>query len=125
MKMRLKNLAAIVSTALVLGGASPAMAIDLHNCTSVNLKVKFYNGFDPVDLIAKRRINLSAGASRTGILVPGIGTDKVKIYNQSAGGQLVSTFNKVNSRLSYVLFINSNGTLGMLTGTGCTGPVGQ
>ena len=119
MKRQIKTLALFFLLAIAAGVASPAKALDLHNCTPVNLRLKFYNEIDPVELIAKRRVNLAAGASRTGIMVPGIGTHKVKIYNQSAGGQLITSLKKVNGRLSYVLFLNPDGTLGMVTGVGC------
>lgn len=118
---RAKTLAALVLAATVIGAASPAMAIDVHNCTPVNLRLKFYNEFDKLELIAKRRINLAAGGTAKGVIIPGFGTHKVKIFDRSAGNRLLVTLAKVDGRLSYVLFIAPEGTIGMVTGNGCGG----
>ncbi|MCG6857363.1 MAG: hypothetical protein LJE67_04775 [Salaquimonas sp.] len=122
MNKRLGKLVTLGVAAIVIGSASPAKAISVYNCSPVNLRLKFYNEFDPIELVAKRQINVRAGAAAKGVFIPGFGTHKVKIYNQSSGGQLLITLKKVNGRLSYVLFINPDGTLGMVTGNGCGVP---
>ena len=119
MRMRLKI--ALVAGMMLFGAASPASAIDLHNCSPVDLRLNFYNEDDGLELIAKRDITVRAGETAKGKLIPGPGTHKVKIFNLSAGKQFLVTLSKVDGRLSYVLFIKPDGTLGMLTGNGCGG----
>ena len=119
MKMRANILAAAISATAVIAAASPAKAIDIHNCTQSNLKILFYNASDLIELISKKRIDVAAGGAVTKVRVPGRGTHKIRIFDKSHGNRALARFKAIYGDFSYVLFFDPNGKLAMVTGNGC------
>ena len=112
-------LAALFPAALIVAIASPAKAIDVHNCAPANIMIEFYNESDRIELVYKKRIDIAAGAAAANVAIPGNGTHKVKIFNVSAGKRHLATYRAIDGNVSYVLFADANGMIAMVTGEGC------
>ena len=108
-----------VLSLMSFAAASPAKAIDIHNCAPASIKILFYNESDEIELIAKKRIDIAAGGTVTKVSIPGSGTHKVKIFDAGQGDRFLATFRAVDGFASYVLSVDSRGFIAMVTGVGC------
>jgi len=115
MKLRLATFLA----AAIASSATPAKAIDIHNCTPFAIKLLFYNESDRIELIAKKGMEIASGGVMTKVSVPGSGTHKVKVLNASAGDRSLVTLAGVDGQASYVLLVDGSGIVSMQLGGGC------
>lgn len=118
--MKILNWAApLLIAASAFATATPASAVDVHNCTRSKLKILVFNQNDKFESVHKAKILLAVGGSNTKVKIPGKNYHKFKIFKRGVLDNHLGTIRGIDENKSYKVVGAGNGAVAMKVASGC------
>ena len=108
--------AAVIATAAMVAQVTPALAIDVTNCTGHGIKILIFNQNDLFETANKGVINLKKGQKITGLNIHGKNYHKFKIFKSGLLDGHLGTIRGIDETAKYSLSKDKSGTVRMNKG---------